>query len=261
MQCFARMELTEIADVENVDEIVSDNDPTAAIPVFQSGSSPNTEVHLPSLSEVISPRQHHNDLQQNLLPEISFSMHHDAQSSSQSAAIPELVRNLLLQEDSTVQITEEVVQSELQLHGSQQPTGQVSPNLQLSLLPDDANHQLIQMVLPIQAIPSSAPKKRKSRKRPTPIVDDEIKRSTRLNKILGFEHMELDATSKPRKLFKEDTTLMQAEMQDAMDEVVAEDQMLQVAFMQNIAINYCGVAPKDATEDKLLANVPNVNDA
>ena len=83
-----------------------------------------------------------------------------------------------------------------------QSAGHAAADLQLALLPEDINHQPIQTVVPNKS------KKRKSRKRPTPVVDDEVKSSTRLHKIPGFEHMELDEKSKPRKLAKEDTALM-----------------------------------------------------
>jgi len=97
-----------------------------------------------------------------------------------------------------------------------QPESHATAALQRAL-PEDI-HQPIQMVGP------NLPKTRKSQKRLTPVVEDEVRRSSRLHKLPGFEHMELDEKSKPRKLAKE--TLLQGQLQIAMAEFVSEDQML-----------------------------------
>lgn len=91
-------------------------------------------------------------------------------------------------------------------------------------------------------------------------MDDEIQRSTRQHQVPGFEHMELDEKSKPRKLIKEDTSKMKRELALALEEAVAEDQILPIEFMQNLDINYCEVAPEDVTAEKLLPNIPNDQD-
>lgn len=97
--------------------------------------------------------------------------------------------------------------------------------LQLALLLEDDNPQ------PIQAIRPTHSKKRKSSKRPTPVVDDEIQRSTWQHQVPGFEHMELDERSKPRKLVKEDTTQLMRQLESAMEDVAADDQILPIEFM------------------------------
>lgn len=107
--------------------------------------------------------------------------------------------------------------------------------------------------------------KRPSKKRPTPIIDDEVRGSARLNYQPDFEHMYLDDRSKPRKLNKKDTSMMQKRLQQALEEVVVagkeissqseqveqETNALSVSFMQNLAITYYEVNPEDVTEDKL----------
>ena len=119
--------------------------------------------------------------------------------------------------------------------------------------------QVMQYVIPIQAIPPSAPKKRKSRKRPTPIVDDEVKRSARISKNPAYQHMELDAKSKPRKQFKEDTVKMQEQLDQAIIDAIEADKMLPLQILQDVAINFCQVPPEEITEEQLLQNKSNVN--
>lgn len=123
--------------------------------------------------------------------------------------------------------------------------------LHLALIPEEVNPQ------PIQAIPPTLSTKRKSRKRATPVVDDEIQRSTRQHQVPGFVHMELDEKSKPRKLAKEDTTLLKRQLELAMDDAAQDGLMIPIELMQNLATNYCEVPPEEVTEVKLLTNVPN----
>lgn len=85
-------------------------------------------------------------------------------------------------------------------------------DLQLSLFPEEVNP------MPLQSIPPSQPRPRKSRERPTPLVDDEVQRSTRQHHVPGFVHMELDDRSKPRKLVKEDTTRLMLQLETALEE-------------------------------------------
>lgn len=123
--------------------------------------------------------------------------------------------------------------------------------LQLSLIPEEVNP------LPIQAIPPTLSRKRKSRKRATPIVDDEIQRNTRQHQVPGFVHMELDEKSKPRKLSKEDTNQLKRHLEIAMDDAAEQGQMIPIELMQNLATNYCEAPPEEVIEVKLLNNVPN----
>jgi hypothetical protein len=116
-----------------------------------------------------------------------------------------------LQQDDPLQQDDLLKQNDLQLALVQEPSNhepiqifeQIDAGLQLPLLPENINHQPIQAIIPTKS------DKRKSRKRPALVVDDEVKRSTRLHKIPGFVHMELDDKSKPRKLTKADTILME----------------------------------------------------
>lgn len=168
-----------------------------------------------------------------------------------------------MQQDDPLHQNDLLKQNDLQLALVQEPNnhqpiqifGQIDARLQLALLQENINHQPIQAIIPIKS------DKRKSRKRPTPVVDDEVKRSTRLHKILGFVHMELDEKSKPRKLTKEDTILMEEQLNQALEEAMSDDQMLPIEFMQNLATNYCGVAPEDVTVERLLSNDANDNNA
>lgn len=123
--------------------------------------------------------------------------------------------------------------------------------MQLVIIPED------DVPLPIQAIPPTPARKRKSRKRTTPIVDDEIQRNTRQHQMPGFVHMELDEKSKPRKLSKKDTKQLKRQLELQMDDAAQQDQMLPIELMQDLAINYCEVPPKEVTDIKLLNNVPN----
>ena len=72
-----------------------------------------------------------------------------------------------------------------------------------------------------------------------------------------FEHMELDERSKPRKLTREDTKIMQLELDQAMANMLTsdlEDQSLPITFMQHVAIDFYEVTPEKVTEVKLLTN-------
>jgi len=69
--------------------------------------------------------------------------------------------------------------------------------------------------------------------------------------------MELDEKSKPRKLAKEDTTLLKRQLELAMDDAAQDGLMIPIELMQNLATNYCEVPPEEVTEVKLLTNVPN----
>jgi hypothetical protein len=71
--------------------------------------------------------------------------------------------------------------------------------------------------------------------------------------------MELDEKSKSRKLAKEDTTLLKKQLEIAIEDAAAENQVLPIEFMQNLATNFCEVAPEDITEVKLLDNDSNDN--
>lgn len=75
--------------------------------------------------------------------------------------------------------------------------------------------------------------------------------------MLGFEHVELDERSKPRKLVKEDTTQLMRQLESAMEDVAVDDQALPIEFMQNLATNFCEVPPEEVTSIKLLSNAPN----
>lgn len=128
--------------------------------------------------------------------------------------------------------------------------------IQGALLQDDTCAELIQPE-PIQIIPPAAPRKRQIRKRPTPIVDDEVQRNTRRHQLLGFQHMELDQRSMPRKLSKEDTVMLEAHLSTALVQATTDGQAIPVEVMQGIAINFCDVPPEEVTEEKLLSVVPN----
>jgi hypothetical protein len=128
--------------------------------------------------------------------------------------------------------------------------------IQGALLQDDTCAELIQPE-PIQIIPPAAPRKRQIRKRPTPIVDDEVQRNTRRHQLPGFQHMELDQRSMPRKLSKEDTVMLEAHLSTALVQATTDGQAIPVEVMQGIAINFCDVPPEEVTEEKLLSVVPN----
>ena len=51
--------------------------------------------------------------------------------------------------------------------------------------------------------------------------------------------MELDAKSKPRKLFKEDTVKMQEQLDQAITDAIEADKMLPLQILQDVAINFC----------------------
>jgi hypothetical protein len=138
-------------------------------------------------------------------------------------------------------VNEEIVQEKLE-----DATG-----LELALIPDDENH------VPLRTIMSTQSRKRKSRNRSTPIVDDEIQRNTRQHQVPGFVHMELDKKSKPRKLVKEDTTLLIRQLESAMEDAATGVQDLPIQFMQNLATDFCEVPPEDVTSVKLLSNEPH----
>jgi hypothetical protein len=104
---------------------------------------------------------------------------------------------------------------------------------------------------------STQSRKRKSRIRSTPIVDDEIQRNTRQHQVPGFVHMELDQKSKPRKLVKEDTTLLIRQLESAMEDVASGVQAIPIQFMQNLATDFCEVPPEDVTSIKLLSSEPH----
>lgn len=146
-----------------------------------------------------------------------------------------------------------VISNQIVSEANDGPRTEVNDGLQLALLPEDDIPQ------PIQAIRPTLPNKRKSRKRPTPIVDDDIQRRTRQHQVPGFEHMELDEKSKSRKLAKEDTTLLKKQLEIAIEDAAAENQVLPIEFMQNLATNFCEVAPEDITKVKLLDNASNDN--
>lgn len=75
----------------------------------------------------------------------------------------------------------------------------------------------------------------------------------------GFEHMELDEKSKPRKLAKEDTVRLKKDLQIALKDAVADDQVLPLHFMQNLATEFCEVPPKDVSSAKLLSDSAKVS--
>jgi hypothetical protein len=115
----------------------------------------------------------------------------------------------------------------------------------------DSSQETFHFVVPLQAIPP-APKKRTSRKRPTPVVDDEVKRSARLNRHEGYEHMELDEKNKPRKLFKEDTIKLQKKLHQTLETSVSENAMVPIQVMQDLAVQFCDVAPEEIADELLL---------
>lgn len=90
-------------------------------------------------------------------------------------------------------------------------------------------------------------------------MDDEVKRSARISKNPAYQHMELDAKSKPRKLFKEDTVKMQEQLDQAITDAIEADKMLPLQILQDVAINFCQVPPEEITEEQLLQNKSNVN--
>lgn len=86
----------------------------------------------------------------------------------------EIVNGQKEPDDGRIQLDgTEVVIEQNEDRESNQELPEIDNGLQLALLPEDVSPQ------PIQMIQASLSKKRKSRKRPTPIVDDEIQRSTR----------------------------------------------------------------------------------
>jgi hypothetical protein len=62
------------------------------------------------------------------------------------------------------------------------------------------------------------------------MVDDEVKRSTRLHKIPGFVHTELDEKSRPRKLTKEDTALMEDQLKHALEKLCQKIKCCQLSL-------------------------------
>lgn len=178
LQRLVRMDL-----VNNVDPEAIEVDQTAINTVDQLFPTADSDTQLGSISETVSPLQQHDDLQSTFLLENASPLPY---------------------------VTGSILQSAL-MSGNVSPLQQAPNELQLALLPEDTNP------LPIQAIMPTPNKKRKYRKRHTPIVDDEIQRSTRQHQVLGFEHMELDEKSKPRKLIKEDTTEMKRQLALALE--------------------------------------------
>jgi len=69
--------------------------------------------------------------------------------------------------------------------------------------------------------------------------------------------MELGEKSKPRKLAKEDTIQLKKQLGLAMEDVASDSQPLPIRLMQDLATNFCEVAPEDVTIEKLISNVPN----
>jgi hypothetical protein len=100
--------------------------------------------------------------------------------------------------------------------------------------------------------------KRKSKKRPQIVVDDEIPRSTRRHQQQRFVHMELDQKTKPRKLMKDDTEKLKKKLDSVMAEEAIEDfQPVPIVVLQAIAVQFCEVAPEEVTSEKLLSRGPN----
>jgi hypothetical protein len=132
-------------------------------------------------------------------------------------------------------------------------TGEPDPNEEINSLDfdqsnsyppitDDTQMQLalfsdVSEALSVDSPQHTHQKKRRSRKRPTPIVDDEVRRSTRLNKTVDDGD----------------------QLQQALEVVLSEGQMLPIDLMQNLATTYCEVAPGDVTVDKLLSSDNNDN--
>lgn len=200
---------------------------------------PKVLTRMESTAVQISKSQNFDEMEIEHSDSISFAQDEHNVTFLETAADPAVLDEVNLQ----LALSQGITQSE----------GHVDADLQIVM------HLVVINPQPIQTILLSQSRKRKYRKRLTPVVDDEVRRSARLHKVPGFVHMELDERSKPRKLAKEDTALMQGQLQQVMEEIVTEEHMLPIAFMQNLAINYCEVAPEDVTEDKLLSNVPNDN--
>lgn len=132
--------------------------------------------------------------------------------------------DLVLSQKSVLQLMEEDQQISDMLDFQPQ---QSVPSLQLVPCSEAANPEPIQVVMPATTT------KRRTRKRLTYVVDDEIQRNTRRHQMLGFEHMEFDEKSKPRKLAKDDTARLKANLELALEEAVNGDQVLPMELMQN----------------------------
>jgi hypothetical protein len=154
--------------VEDSDMIVNESRSIVLAPVTQPPINSDNAYQQATISEIINRLEHQGILQPTTRPVPQMEV-----------ANYKLIQEIYLPDKST-QLTQDA--------------------------PVQQAEYAVQSLIPIQAIPPSAPRKRKSRKRPTPMVNDEVKRSARLNKVEGYEQMELDARSKPRKLFKEDTS-------------------------------------------------------
>lgn len=154
-------------------------------------------------------------------------------------------------------------------------------DLQLAILADDNNQQLGQTTDSVSAEKESqnpdaqsetsqeatvkpAPK-RKPRNRPTPIVDDELRRSTRTNKSKLSESKSKDYifyTLPERKRSKQQTAAPvpePAQLKERLEieqaNVFNNNQMIPVPILQDLGAQYCEVPPSELTSERLHATV------
>lgn len=109
----------------------------------------------------------------------------------------------------------------------------------------------------ISVLPGPATKsKRQSRKVPTPVVDDMVRRSNRKRKPEGFRHVHLDFVKGKRGPRETSTSPVLEDHLQTIEEAAAMDvgTMIPVEAMQDLATHFCAVPLEEVSTAILLNN-------